>query len=375
MENIDKFNEALDLCNGAQNNKNVQGWVTLNEFDNFSSNKDFDAKVYKSGNKIVIAFAGSNIFKLNDLANDYNIMLRSKSIPSQYGEAEKLYNKVKQKYPNIHIEFTGYSLGGTIANLLSHRTGLPSVAIAPIGSKHIAEAYPYYFKYKGENIITLGRKGDTLFNNNLDRQSGNIYIIPDLNKNEMGLYPASAANHLLHKYNKSQIRKAKPYKKEPLPEIRGYNDVTNSRIVNPASLQRTQLTGFAAPLPQDFSHIFTREEIGQMNSDDFSRNESAIMEQLQSGLIGRQIKNFANFINPITGDGRIFSREDLGQMSGDEYSANESAIMAQLKSIGIPTGGELEASSIFGGGTVYVRPYTKSDGTEVRGYWRSLPAY
>ncbi len=126
---------------------------------------------------------------------------------------------------------------------------------------------------------------------------------------------------------------------------------------------------------QNGNHIFTPEEIGQMNSDEFSANESAIMAQLQSGLIGRQIKNFANFINPITGDGRIFSREDIGQMSGDEYSANESAIMAQLKSIGIPTGGELEASSIFGGGTVYVRPYTRSDGTEVRGYWRSLPAY
>ena len=61
-------------------------------------------------------------------------------------------------------------------------------------------------------------------------------------------------------------------------------------------------------------------------------------------------------------------------MSGDEYSANESAIIAQLKSIGIPTGGELEASSIFGGGTVYVRPYTREDGTEVRGYWRSVPS-
>ena len=123
------------------------------------------------------------------------------------------------------------------------------------------------------------------------------------------------------------------------------------------------------------NHIFTPEEIAQMDSDVFRANESAIMKQLQAGLIGQQIKNFANFTNPITGDNRIFSREDIGAMSGDEYSANESAIMEQLKSIGIPTGNELEASSIFGGGTVYVRPYTRSDGTEVKGYWRSLPAY
>ena len=132
--------------------------------------------------------------------------------------------------------------------------------------------------------------------------------------------------------------------------------------------------GVEMNIDQNGKHIFTPEEIGQMNSDDFSANESAIMKQLQSGLIGQQIKDFANFTNPITGDGRIFSREDIGQMSGDEYSANESAIIAQLKSIGIPTGGELEASSIFGGGTVYVRPYTREDGTEVRGYWRSAPS-
>ena len=104
------------------------------------------------------------------------------------------------------------------------------------------------------------------------------------------------------------------------------------------------------------NHIFTPEEIAQMDSDVFRANESAIMKQLQAGLIGQQIKNFANFTNPITGDDKIFSREDIGAMSGDEYSANESAIMEQLKSIGIPTGNELEASSIFGGGTVYVRP-------------------
>ena len=164
----------------------------------------------------------------------------------------------------------------------------------------------------------------------------------------------------------------------------------NSKNVNPApmiippqilqNLQEDNQPSFLLEgsvemnIDQNGNHIFTPEEIGQMNSDEFSANESAIMKQLQSGLIGQQIKDFANFTNPITGDGRIFSREDIGQMSGDEYSANESAIIAQLKSIGIPAGGELEASSIFGGGTVYVRPYTREDGTEVRGYWRSAPS-
>lgn len=59
-------------------------------------------------------------------------------------------------------------------------------------------------------------------------------------------------------------------------------------------------------------------------------------------------------------------------MAEDEYTGNESAIMAQLKSIGILYDSDLELASMRG--LVYVRPYTREDGTEVRGYWRSAPA-
>ena len=84
--------------------------------------------------------------------------------------------------------------------------------------------------------------------------------------------------------------------------------------------------------------------------------------------------DYSGYLNPATGDGKIFSREAISQMTGDEYAGNESAIMAQLKSIGIPYESDLELASMRGGGLVYVRPYTRSDGTEVRGYWRSAPS-
>ena len=61
MTNMKKFEEILDLCNGVQHKRDVHGWNTLYEFDNSSQNKDFDARVYKQGNRIVIAFAGTNI--------------------------------------------------------------------------------------------------------------------------------------------------------------------------------------------------------------------------------------------------------------------------------------------------------------------------
>ncbi len=163
MTNINKFKETLDLCNEVHNKKDVQGCHTLHEFDNSSQNKDFDARVYKQGNKVVIAFAGTNMHSKNDKVNDIAILNPLNHIPSQFGDAERLYNQVRTKYPNANIEFTGYSLGGSIANLMSHRTGLPSNALAPIGSEHIAKAYPQYFPYKGENISTYGRKVNSYY--------------------------------------------------------------------------------------------------------------------------------------------------------------------------------------------------------------------
>ena len=84
-----------------------------------------------------------------------------------------------------------------------------------------------------------------------------------------------------------------------------------------------------------------------------------------------QAVNYSGYINPITGSGQnIFSGRYWSNEQRGIYK-NAQAINAQLKSIGIPTNGELESASISGGGTIYVRPYTRSDGTEVRGYYRA----
>ena len=77
--NKEKYIETITLCNGAQNNMNVPHWTTLSEFDNTSKNKDFDAKVYKQGDRVVIAFAGTNTKRINDLLNDKSIY-RNKNI-------------------------------------------------------------------------------------------------------------------------------------------------------------------------------------------------------------------------------------------------------------------------------------------------------
>ena len=157
--------ESLKFCNGAHNNKNIEGWETLYEFNKTLENSKLDAKVYKKNNRIILAFSGTYLGQSNDIINSAGIFMSNK-IPTQYKIAENLFNKVQEKYPKAHIEFTGYSLGGTISNLLAHYTGLPSTAIAPIGTKHIVNAHPTYFKYDDSKIQSYGRKSDYfLFSN------------------------------------------------------------------------------------------------------------------------------------------------------------------------------------------------------------------
>ena len=127
------------------------------------------------------------------------------------------------------------------------------------------------------------------------------------------------------------------------------------------------ITGNAAPIQQSF----TREQIGGMTPEEFQENLPLIEQQLKDGLIKPQAQDYSGYLNPVSGNSKLFSRELISQMSGDEYTANESAIMAQLQAIGIPTDNELETASLRCG-TVYVKPYTRADGTEVRGYYRSV---
>ena len=86
-------------------------------------------------------------------------------------------------------------------------------------------------------------------------------------------------------------------------------------------------TGEAAPV----SNIYTREMIGKMSVDEYLLHEPMIMEQLKTQGIPseKQINkqsNLAGFLNQISGNSNIFTREDIKNMTTDEYLKNEKAI-------------------------------------------------
>ena len=80
-------------------------------------------------------------------------------------------------------------------------------------------------------------------------------------------------------------------------------------------------------------------------------------------------KDLTGYKNPFNGDNRIYTAEDIGDMSHNEFGNLEKIIDAQINSIGIPRKRDL---SVFGGGTIYIQPYTRRDGVKIGGHYRAL---
>lgn len=318
-----KYFETIALCTGAQHKKDVPNWTTIHDFDRVSNNKDFDASVYKQGNRLVIAFAGTNIKKSDDVQNDIDIF--KNKIPGQYLEALKLYNAVKSdnRFKGCNIEFVGYSLGGTISNLMSYRTGLPSHVIAPIGSKDIASANKEHFKFDDSNITSYGRKGDIFFGNalRLGRQSGRIVILPNLKKDEAGNTPMLVENHYLHHFGKEDLSKAYIYeRKKILPDLSKFN-VTKTLGFIPKQIDGASFTGWK---------------------------------------------------NPVNGNEQIYTKEDIAKMSKDEITAIWNELNWQARKIGIPSEQDMKDAQVRHGNVIHVNSYIRRSGVHVRDYWRSL---
>lgn len=77
--------------------------------------------------------------------------------------------------------------------------------------------------------------------------------------------------------------------------------------------------------------------------------------------------NLKNFFNEVLNGDRIYTREDIGSMSSKEFQKHEKAIDYQLSKLGVPTNADMAASD----DVVYVKAYTRDDGTKVKAHYRS----
>ena len=156
-----------------------------------------------------------------------------------------------------------------------------------------------------------------------------------------------------------------PYQKQ-VSKSASINSITNnSRNVNTNS-KLTPITYYSS------NHIFSDKEIEAMKPAEFDYYEAQIMEQTRKGQIRIEKKSYKNYKNPLTNSDKIYTREEISKISTKEFSNYEKEIDAQMKSIGIPSVNDL-TNDLNTGGVIYVHSYTRTDGTKVRGHYRSLP--
>ena len=119
------------------------GWRVIGKYDQSGSgsmrqtNPDLDgftARVFKSGNEIVISYAGTYDMPADWLSGNVPSTLGKAS--SHLTQAAELYQKVRDEYPNADIKFTGHSLGGGIASVMGVWFDLPAIVFDPAPFKN-----------------------------------------------------------------------------------------------------------------------------------------------------------------------------------------------------------------------------------------------
>jgi len=199
-------------------------------------------------------------------------------------------------------------------------------------------------KYVGKNI-----NGTTV------TQSGMLGVAHLLGQSNLAIYLQSNGNiipkdgngttadeymKLLGGYDVSDITGEKP-QQQKTKKFPYYNPIVNFH--NRYSIP----IGYAASIQNSSAqHTFTPDEIGAMTPEEFSQNEAEIMKQVQQGQVKNEAPkiDYSNYQNPQTGKPMIYTREDIGNMSTEEFTQHEKAINAQLQAIGIPNKSEVPSN-------------------------------
>ena len=273
-----KFHEKLKKLSGYVYKKHKYSYPKdCIELD-YEENKDsgFYASAFYFDNQIIIVFRGTDIDDLNDINADLQMV--SKNIPNQIIDAKKFYKNIKNTFPNKKIIFTGHSLGGSIAQIMSYETNCDAVTFAAYGTRKIlsTEKIP-------ENVINYGSANDPIYLKNLDYQYGKTYIVNQNFSNNDNKIITKTYNKIYQIHNIDHF-------------IENIGNLNNSieyktKIDNQYLKANLELNVDYKDI--DSKRIFTAEEIGKLSNEDFQKFEKYIDKQLKEFGIPRenQVRN------------------------------------------------------------------------------------
>jgi len=358
----------------------LDGWQMV--YKEPETKNGFEGQIYQKGNNVVVVYKGTNQTK--DFLNS-DIPMGVGYSPKQQEDAHNLFLKAQSMYKdkNVNIEVAGHSLGGSMAQIESARTGVQATTFNAYGTGKILEKEGFTNEEISRmNIKNYGNPKDYVFISNIENQPGRTYATNTTLDNDK-LYSVNRDYSLTHLKKYHDIEKMD--RLEDAVEVTPKTQVQNSQ--NPYH-----------------GYIYKMDDIYKdVNNPNFNNIPMAIPESLRqpSGIPTGQAANFDinqlakmlgiqlpevqskqdlglfGYTNPLTGSNHIYTREEVGQMSSDEFAKHEKEIDAQTRAFNgtMPTNGDLQREAMTGGSVVYVNSYTRSDGTTVKGYYRSRPKF
>ena len=177
----------------------------------------FYSEVYKNENNIIIVFKGTDVKKgIKEGAKDMlsNAQMGAKYLPNQIKNARQIYDIYTRDFPDANIILTGHSLGGSIAQALGAETGAETVTFSAYG---IADIHSPTFKYSN-NITNSGNAQDSVFVGNIDAHIGKTVVLNTkidsnkVTKNNKEFYSYNFNPHYIQ--NLGDLSKGVEYKKE-----------------------------------------------------------------------------------------------------------------------------------------------------------------
>ena len=172
-KNDTKYHEVLKQAAGysyKNGSPAPDGYEVVKSIDN--KDTGFHAEVLAKGNDVIVAYRGTDITSVQDIRNDV-AMARDK-IPAQATDAIKVYDQVKQDYPNSDVTVTGHSLGGSLSQIVSSVRGCDAVTFNAYGTKDMFENSA---NIKEENIVNYVNEWDPITMSNAENHVGETYAV------------------------------------------------------------------------------------------------------------------------------------------------------------------------------------------------------
>ncbi len=118
-------------------------------------------------------------------------------------------------------------------------------------------------------------------------------------------------------------------------------------------------------IPKDWIKVSEYDKKSGFHGEAFYKDGKVVI-----AMRGTEITKAMNIDFKDIDTNRVFTNEEIGQMPQDEYSRLENFINQQVVEGKVMPESQAK-QQVQAGNLIYVNPYTRSDGTEVKGYYRS----